>query len=140
MKTPWLLGPIFVSMLALLSGGPASGQEPTRNTLHDVATGKLKAAELPVTFNLLAKAPLTKKMPFISNGTILAAQQAFEAAEGPRHEIRCFGRDSRKPFPRDRLATIISDACPTRSSTRVRRQASKSASHRVEDSLRPYQL
>jgi len=53
MKILWLLGTILASMLALLSGGPAFGQEPTRNTLHDAATGKLKAAELPVTFNLL---------------------------------------------------------------------------------------
>lgn len=80
MKTPWLLGPIFVSMLVLLSGGPASAQAPTRNTLHDVATGKLKAAELPVTFNLLTKGPLTKKMPFISNGTILAARAGFRGS------------------------------------------------------------
>lgn len=82
MKRVLLLGTTFASMLALLSGGLAFGQEPTRNTLHDVATGKLKAAELPVTFNFVTNAPLTKKMPFISNGTIVAARQALEAAEG----------------------------------------------------------
>jgi hypothetical protein len=81
MKRLCLLGTILVCMLGLLSAGPAYGQEPPRKTLRDAATGKLKAAELPVTFNLLTNAPLRKKMPFISNGTILAAQQALEAAE-----------------------------------------------------------
>src|SRR5205807_8137092 len=81
MKRLWLPKTVLILTLALLFGGRVYAQETARNTLHDAATGKLKAAELPVTFNLLTNAPLTKKMPFISNGTIVAAQQALEASE-----------------------------------------------------------
>ena len=81
MKRLWLPKTVLVLTLALLFGGRVSAQETARNTLHDAATGKLKAAELPVTFNLLTNTPLTKKMPFISNATIVAVRQALEEAE-----------------------------------------------------------
>lgn len=82
MKRLWVLRTAFaIVALVLLYGGLAFGQEPTRRTLHDAATGKLKPAELPVTSNLRTSGPLTKKLPFISNGTIVAAHEALSAAE-----------------------------------------------------------
>jgi hypothetical protein len=73
---------LALSALTLLCCEAAFGQEPSRSMLRDAATGKLKPAELPRTVNLKTNAPLTKKMPFISNGTIVAVQDALEAAEG----------------------------------------------------------
>jgi hypothetical protein len=73
---------LTVFALANVWSGPAFGQEATRKTLHDAATGKLKPAEIPVTYNGVTNAPLTKKMPFISNGTIVAAQEAIRGEEG----------------------------------------------------------
>ena len=90
MKKFWALTTaLALSTLILVCGGPAFGQEPPRRTLHDAATGKLKPAELPRIFNLRTNAPLTKKVPFISNGTIVAAREALEDAErGPRDPAR----------------------------------------------------
>jgi hypothetical protein len=81
MKRLWVLKTVFaIAALVLLYGGPAFGQEPTRRTLHDAATGKLKPAELPVNFNRTG-GPLTKRLPFISHGTMVAAHEALSAAE-----------------------------------------------------------
>ncbi len=82
MKRLWVLKIAFaIVVLVLVYGGPGFSQEPTRRTLHDAATGKLKPAELPVTFNLRTGGPLTKRLPFISHGTMVAAQEALSAAE-----------------------------------------------------------
>ncbi len=84
---------IAVVMLALLCGVPAFAQEATRNVLHDAAIGKLKPAQLPVLTGppgyVTPSAPtgfVTKKLPFISPGTIVAAQEALNAA-GRRAEL-----------------------------------------------------
>lgn len=96
MKKFWALTTaLALSTLILVCGGPAFGQEPPRRTLHDAATGKLKPAELPRIFNLRTNAPLTKKVPFISNGTIVAAREALEDAErGPRDPALKFAASS----------------------------------------------
>ncbi len=83
MKRLWVLKTAFAiaPLVLLLYGGSAFGQEPTRRTLHDAATGKLKPEHLPVTLNLLTSGPVTKRLPFISHGTIVAAHEALSAAE-----------------------------------------------------------
>jgi hypothetical protein len=93
MKRLWVLKITFaIVVLVLLYSGPAFGQEPPRRTLHDAAMGKLKPAQLPVTSNLRTSAPLTKRLPFISNGTMVAAHEALTAAE-----MRAEGADGQDP-------------------------------------------
>src|SRR5258708_29676253 len=70
---------IAAAALALLCAGPAFAQNQTRRVLHDAAMGKLRPARLPVSIVAPGNWPESKRVPFISPGTLVAAEQALKA-------------------------------------------------------------
>jgi hypothetical protein len=70
---------IAAAALALLCAGPAFAQTQTRRVLHDAAMGKLRPARLPVPIVAPGNWPESKRVPFISPGTLVAAEQALKA-------------------------------------------------------------
>jgi hypothetical protein len=89
-KFPALHIAIGLTTFALLCGGPAFAQERTGKTLRDAAMGTLKPAELPVTFNLRTSGPISKSMPFLSSGTIIAAQDEIRDEEADAQDSNAF--------------------------------------------------
>ena len=79
----WGRGAIFF----LLFAGFACAQTPS-STLHDAAIGKLQPASIPVQITMtqgpraaVSTTTMNKSMPFISPGTLVAAQEAINAAD-----------------------------------------------------------
>ncbi|HYY68152.1 MAG TPA: hypothetical protein VE734_00330, partial [Terriglobales bacterium] len=79
----WGRGAIFF----LLFAGFACAQTPS-STLHDAAIGKLQPASIPVQITMtqgpraaVSTTTMNKSMPFISPGTLVAAQGAINAAD-----------------------------------------------------------
>jgi hypothetical protein len=86
-KFPALHIAFGLTTLAFFCGGPAFAQERTGKTLRDAAMGTLKRAQLPVTFNLRTNAPITKSMPFLSSGTIIAARDEIRMEEADAQDF-----------------------------------------------------
>jgi hypothetical protein len=70
---------IAAAALALICAGPAFAQKQTRRVLHDAAMGNLRPARLPVPIFAPGNWPESKRVPFISPGTLVAAEQALKA-------------------------------------------------------------
>src|SRR5260370_959123 len=95
---------IAAAALALLCAGPAFAQNQTRRVLHDAAMGKLRPARLPVPIVAPGNWPESKRVPFLSPATLVAAHQALKAARAPASDSahprppQAPGRP--RPFPR----------------------------------------
>src|SRR5260370_16964324 len=77
---------IAAAALALLCAGPAFAQNQTRRVLHDAAMGKLRPARLPVPIVAPGNWPESKRVPFISPGTLVAPEQPLKPTTDPGDE------------------------------------------------------
>jgi len=64
---------VALCAVGLSAAGNAIAQERSKHVLHDVATGKIKAPKIPIQTAPNA-APVARSVPFISSGTLKAAE------------------------------------------------------------------